>query len=171
MNKLIGKKSSGKGLTTKNLFDEEEFKECRCKQILVVDDNNFNIMAIQIILKQIEMKNAGLDLEVDTVSIIQSINMQAYDGMHAIEVMNNKIQSCMCKRGYLLAIIDLNMPRMGGTDMMKCLQDHFSDGKMMEHINTRFILSTAQSDGDSLDMNQFGFSSSCKYLMINKAMQ
>lgn len=86
--------------------------------------------------------------------------------MHAIEVMNNKIQNCMCKKGYLLAIIDLNMPRMGGTDMMKCLQDSFSEGKMTEHINTRFILSTAQSDGDSLDMNRFGFSSSCKSPLI-----
>ncbi len=76
--------------------------------------------------------------------------------------MKNKVEKCFCKKGYLLAIIDLNMPRMGGTDMMKCLQDFFSEGKMMEHVNTRFILSTAQSDGDSLDMNQFGFSSSCK---------
>ena len=84
-------------------------------------------------MKQIETRNKGLNLETDT----------SYDGMHAIEVLNKKVQDCICKRGYLLAIIDLNMPRMGGTDLMKYLQDNFSEGKMMEHINTRFILSTA----------------------------
>lgn len=80
--------------------------------------------------------------------------------------MKNKVKNCNCNSGYLLAIVDLNMPRMGGTDMMKCLQDYFSEGKMMEHANTRFILSTAQSDGDFLDMKQFGFSSSCKNTFI-----
>ena len=101
-------------------------------------------------MKQIEIRNKGLNLEIDT----------AYDGMHAIEVLNKKVKNCTCKSGYLLAIIDLNMPRMGGTDLMKYLQDNFSEEKMMEHIHTRFILSTAQSDGDSLNFNHWGFSSS-----------
>ena len=84
-------------------------------------------------MKQLEIRHMGLNLETDS----------AYDGMHAIEVLNKKVLNCKCLRGYLLAIIDLNMPRMGGADLMRYLQDNFSEGKMMEHINTRFILSTA----------------------------
>ena len=63
--------------------------------------------------------------------------------MHALEVMNQKIKNCSCKSGYLLAIIDLNMPRMGGTEMMLELQEKFKSGQMLEHSSTRYILSTA----------------------------
>ncbi len=62
-----------------------------------------------------------------------------------------------------MAIVDLNMPRMGGSDMMKKLHENFSVGSMLEHKGTKYILSTAQSDGDSLDIEYLGFSYSCKF--------
>ena len=46
MNKKIEKKTSGKDVYAKKNLIEEEIKECRCNKILIVDDNNFNIMAI-----------------------------------------------------------------------------------------------------------------------------
>ncbi len=75
--------------------------------------------------------------------------------------MKNKIANCTCRKGYIMAIVDLNMPRMGGSDMMKKLKENFENGIMLEHKNTKYILSTAQSDGDSLDIENLGFSYSC----------
>ncbi len=47
MNRMIQKKTSGMNVAVGKInLIEEEYKECRCKKILVVDDNNFNIMAI-----------------------------------------------------------------------------------------------------------------------------
>lgn len=47
VNRMIQKKTSGRDVSAGKInLIEEEHKECRCKKILVVDDNNFNIMAI-----------------------------------------------------------------------------------------------------------------------------
>ena len=49
LNDIIKKKQSINTLTANNLYsniNQEEIKECKCKKILVVDDNNFNIMAV-----------------------------------------------------------------------------------------------------------------------------
>jgi hypothetical protein len=47
LNRMIQKKTSGRDVSAGKInLIEEEYKECRCKKILVVDDNNFNIMAI-----------------------------------------------------------------------------------------------------------------------------
>jgi CheY-like chemotaxis protein len=63
-----------------------------------------------------------------------------------------------------MAIVDLNMPRMGGSDMMKKLNENFSNGDMLEHRRTKYILSTAQSDSDCIDIEDLGFSYSRKSL-------
>ena len=41
---------------------------CTCKRILIVDDNNFNIMALQVMLKEIENNHPDLNLDNDSVS-------------------------------------------------------------------------------------------------------
>jgi CheY-like chemotaxis protein len=56
----------------------------------------------------------------------------------------------LCRnQGYLIAIIDLNMPRMGGSEFMRTLHSGFDKGDYKSYLDTRFILSTAQSDGDA----------------------
>lgn len=52
LNKLIEKRNPSTNMlkaplnVREQILMVEETKECRCKKILVVDDNNFNIMAI-----------------------------------------------------------------------------------------------------------------------------
>jgi hypothetical protein len=47
VNRMIQKRTSGRDVSAGKIkLIEEEYEECRCKKILVVDDNNFNIMAI-----------------------------------------------------------------------------------------------------------------------------
>ena len=52
MNKLLGEKTKD---------------PCVCKRILIVDDNNFNIMALQVMLKEIENNHPDLNLDNDSV--------------------------------------------------------------------------------------------------------
>ncbi len=52
----------------KKLLDGKTKNPCTCKRILIVDDNNFNIMALQVMLKEIEKNHPDLNLDNDSVS-------------------------------------------------------------------------------------------------------
>jgi PleD family two-component response regulator len=51
----------------KKLLDGKTKDPCTCKRILIVDDNNFNIMALQVMLKEIEKNHPDLNLDNDSV--------------------------------------------------------------------------------------------------------
>ena len=102
---------------------------CRCPQILVIDDNEFNIIAITLILQEIQLKLGGLtpfSLETDQVGLLSKSNIddcQAFDGVNGVEKLETKLINC-CKRPYKLVIVDLNMPRFNGRDMMIQIREY-----------------------------------------------
>jgi hypothetical protein len=51
----------------KKLVDGKTKEPCTCKRILIVDDNNFNIMALQVMLMEIEKNHPDLNLDNDSV--------------------------------------------------------------------------------------------------------
>ena len=54
----------------KKLIGPQTKKTCKCRDILIVDDNNFNILALDLSLKQLAEASPrlrGINLEIDSV--------------------------------------------------------------------------------------------------------
>lgn len=93
-------------------YDEEEedqvcqMKQCECKaRILVVDDTDFNILAVKLMIKE----NFMLDIE------------EAPNGKVGLEMFKEGYERlCGCEdRTYKLIFMDLQMPVMGGIESAK----------------------------------------------------
>jgi CheY-like chemotaxis protein len=79
-----------------------------CNKTLVVDDNFFNIMSIQMLLVKTKLIPRGVD--------------KALDGLKGLNHMRKKKTIC-CKQPYQLVIVDLNMPNLDGLGMMKQIKE------------------------------------------------
>ena len=120
---------------------------CGCNKILVIDDNQFNILAIELILTQLDIQNYK-----DTD--------HAFDGVEGIQIMQEKLNKC-CRKPYKLVLIDMNMPRMNGIQMMEKLQEMQARGEMTAYKQgVRWVLSTA--DGEQSADPYKGFHDTCK---------
>eukprot|EP00347_Sterkiella_histriomuscorum_P018274 403346138 len=76
-------------------------KQCTCTaQILIVDDNMFNLIPLEMILKEM------FGLQVD----------KAFNGQEAVNMFNKNLQKTCCAMRYKLIFMDLNMPIMDGYD-------------------------------------------------------
>ena len=84
------------------MLGEEGPQECNCPQILIVDDEPFNIIALEGLLHQIGIKK-----------IDQAFNGQ--DGLKQLEE-NFKMDRSMCHRHkpYALVVTDNQMPLLSG---------------------------------------------------------
>ncbi|CAD8135910.1 unnamed protein product [Paramecium pentaurelia] len=83
-------------------------KSTCCSRVLIVDDEYFNIMALQMLMQQ-----------------YSAICDKAYNGMEAIEQINEKlINPCSkCQNScYQLIFLDINMPIMGGIETVKIIK-------------------------------------------------
>ena len=91
---LLFSRSVGIGLET-------DISSCSCTKILVVDDNGFNIYALQQLLSLDGLKSDS-----------------AKNGQEAIEQIKNKLKMKRCRktcvRGYPLIFMDCNMPVLDG---------------------------------------------------------
>ena len=94
--------------------DKMQNNNCGCiPRILVVDDTEFNILAVKCMVKE------NFQLDVD----------QALNGLIALEMYKKAYEKpCMCNdRTYKLVFMDLQMPVMGGvesaTEMMKLVRE------------------------------------------------
>jgi len=78
---------------------KEESKECSCSaQILIVDDNMFNLIPLELILKEM------FGLTVD----------KAFNGQEAVMMFDKSMCKTCCEHKYKLILMDLNMPIMDG---------------------------------------------------------
>jgi len=74
-------------------------KECSCtSQILIVDDNMFNLIPLELILRQM------FSLSVD----------KAFNGQEAVTLFEKNMAKDCCNSKYKLVLMDLNMPIMDG---------------------------------------------------------
>ena len=78
-------------------------EDCKCNQSLIIDDNMFNIMSIQMLLSKVKSIPKGAD--------------KALDGNQGLAQMKKKLELC-CKKPYRFIVVDLNMPHLDGVSMM-----------------------------------------------------
>lgn len=89
-------------------IEEDEFlikKECECVEILVCDDNQFNILSLKLLLK-------NLGEECDSASL----------GELAINKVIEKLKNSCCKY-YRLIFMDIEMPIMDGFEASKKIKE------------------------------------------------
>ena len=113
--------------------EEEEENNCNCVDILVVDDEEFNIMASKKMIK-----NLGFESEA------------AYNGQECIDLIKKKQKlNCSCNRNYYkLIFLDIVMPVLDGIKTAKKIQEMIDNKEINENINIIFI--SGNIDGNEL---------------------
>ena len=108
-------------------------EQCDCADILVVDDEEFNVMATQKMLK-----NLGYDSDA------------AYNGEECIKLINEKLKlNCKCNSHYYkLIFLDIVMPIMDGIATAKAIQEMI-DKKIIGN-QTKIIFISGNIDGSNL---------------------
>ena len=106
-----------------------------CNMALVVDDNMFNIMSIQMLLVKVKNLPRGVD--------------KALDGLKGLQMIRKKRGSC-CKKPYKLVIIDLNMPNLDGIGMIQQLREE------VQINDTIFIMASCQPE-NTVEFKSHGF--------------
>ncbi|KAL4490744.1 hypothetical protein ABPG72_021798 [Tetrahymena utriculariae] len=82
-------------------FNINKKKKCQCPQIMVVDDNQFNLYALQKIIQQFQFNLISLS-----------------DGDQAIEAIKNQYFSDCCPSPHMI-LMDIEMPNKNGYETVK----------------------------------------------------
>jgi len=98
--------------------------------ILVVDDDDVDVMGVQRALRKLKILNPVI---------------RAHDGIEGLELLRN---SSIVKRPYII-LLDLNMPRMNGFEMLKELRQ---DEALASSVV--FVLTTSKADEDKVEAYQ-----------------
>ena len=114
-----------------NSFHSDE--QCNCADLLVVDDEEFNVMASQRMLQ-----NLGYDSDA------------AYNGEECINLINEKLKiNCKCERSYYKIIfLDIVMPIMDGIKAAKKIQEMID--KKIINDKTKIIFISGNLDDSNL---------------------
>ena len=102
--------------------------ECSCNDIMIVDDEHFNLSCLSNNLKKINI-------------LCDSCN----DGEECLNLILKKIEKkCSCnKSNYKLILLDVVMPKMNGIDAMKHIQK-LVDEKKIKNLNIIFISASVE---------------------------
>ena len=108
-------------------------EKCDCADLLVVDDEEFNVMASQKMLK-----NLGY------------LSDKAYNGEECINLIKEKKQNtCKCNKTYYKIIfLDIVMPIMDGIKAAKKIQEMIDNKEINENVQIVFI--SGNIDGEEL---------------------
>jgi len=125
---------------------------CECPRVLIVDDNLFNIMAYEVILKPLGIKSDS-----------------AYNGKSALEKLLERTKSpcgCNCKF-YEMIFMDKEMPEMNGTEAVREI-------RRLQTLNTlpdvKIIGCTAHKDKEEVDEFLESGIDQCIHKPISKTM-
>ena len=113
--------------------EEEEENTCNCRDILIVDDEEFNVMASRGMIKRI-----GYESDV------------AYNGEECLNLIKEKQKmNCKCGRNfYKIILLDIVMPVLDGIKAAKKIQEMIDKKEINENINIIFI--SGNIDGKDL---------------------
>eukprot|EP01015_Nassula_variabilis_P034567 TRINITY_DN8539_c0_g1_i2.p1 TRINITY_DN8539_c0_g1~~TRINITY_DN8539_c0_g1_i2.p1 ORF type:complete len:227 (+),score=8.14 TRINITY_DN8539_c0_g1_i2:100-780(+) len=98
-----------------NSIEQEEVK-CECTDVLLVDDNDFNLAGLKM---QVQRQNYKCEL--------------AYNGQDAIDKLVNKNTVGKCSNqchGFRLVLMDVNMPVMDGLEATRQIKLMIDQGKL-----------------------------------------
>ncbi|KAL4498026.1 hypothetical protein ABPG72_014883 [Tetrahymena utriculariae] len=99
---------------------------CNCSQILIVDDQEFNLFSLSQLLKQF-------------YGIISDTAVNFTQGMEKIQ---NKLNSRCCKT-YRIIFMDINMPQKSGYEVAKEIKYFYSNNEILEQIKPTIIACSA----------------------------
>lgn len=108
-------------------------------KILLIEDDVIDQMAVQRAFKREQIKNEIIIAE---------------DGVEALEILRGEHPTKSLEWPFLI-LLDLNMPRMGGLELLEHLRD---DPRLCKTVV--FVLSTSDDDGDvaaAYDANVAGY--------------
>ena len=116
-----------------NKLEEEEQITCNCSDILIVDDEKFNVMASQRMIK-----NIGYQTDA------------AYNGEECINLIKEKQKlNCKCnKNHYKLILLDIVMPVLDGISTAKKVQEMITNKEIDDNIKIIFV--SGNIDGEEL---------------------
>ena len=123
-NLIKEKKNKDLNLNKINIEEKENNKnKCLCKDVMIVDDEQFNLSCLSNNLKKINI-------------LCDSCN----DGEECLNLIKKKIEKkCSCqKSNYKLILLDVVMPKINGIDTMKNIQK-LVDDKKINNLNIIFI--------------------------------
>ncbi len=126
------------------LVREEEIKEvpregCGCRQLLIVDDNEYNLFVLQNYLKSLRL-----------------VADEALNGLEAINKVMQKAKNPCC-RGYKLVVMDLNMPLMGGVEATQVIKEKARNGEIPETTVVALSAETLNPEEEDACCNEAGF--------------
>ena len=136
--------------------DEESYieskDECKCVDLLVVDDEEFNVMASQKMLK-----NLGFESD------------KAYNGEECIKLIKSKKElNCKCERNYYKIIfLDIVMPVMDGIKAAKTIQEMINNKEINENVKIVFI----SGNIDGADLKKSLLAINCVKECLQKPVQ
>lgn len=101
---LANSHSHGSLKTPKSSFSFQHQKNCKCEELLIVDDNDFNLLALSELLDSFQFRVA-----------------KAYNGEIAINMIKEKAKSNCCN-AFLIVFMDCDMPVKDGFETTKELR-------------------------------------------------
>ena len=123
-NLINEKKNKDLNLNKINIEEKKNNKnKCLCKDVMIVDDEQFNLSCLSNNLKKINI-------------LCDSCN----DGEECLNLIKKKIEKkCSCqKSNYKLILLDVVMPKINGIDTIKNIQK-LVDDKKINNLNIIFI--------------------------------
>ena len=105
-----------------SISNDENFRHfeenCLCEEVLIVDDDAFNLNALELILKKFKKKC-----------------VKAYNGDEAINIIKDKYKNGLCCercKGFKIIFMDYHMPIKNGVDATKVLKEFMNLGELPE---------------------------------------
>ncbi|KAL4427062.1 hypothetical protein ABPG74_021169 [Tetrahymena malaccensis] len=124
MSSLVHKESYPNNYSSKNIqLLQEDIKQqlikynqkrlCKCSNILIVDDEGFNLYALELKLK-----------------LYGFIVDKAPGGIEALEFVQKKLESNTCHKKYEIILMDINMPIKNGYEATEDILNYFKSKKV-----------------------------------------